>query len=47
MRLKETVEDEASGSLKTPSCKKPRLADKVMNQIALTPPAIVGDQTVP
>ena len=47
MHLQETVEDEASGSLKTPSCKRPRLAEKVAKDLALTPPAIVGDQTVP
>ena len=46
MNLVETLEEPES-SYRTPSAKKPRLATNVVRQLDLTPPPVVGSQTVP
>ena len=46
MNLVETLEEPES-SYRTPSAKKPRLATDVVRQLDLTPPPVVGSQTVP
>lgn len=47
MNLKQTLDEDAPGSTETPCCKKPRLADKAERSLSLSPPAVVGPQTVP
>ena len=46
MSLEETLPDEGPGATETPACKKPRLAEQAKNSLNLTPPAVVGPQTV-
>ena len=47
MDLGETLEESVPGTLETPACKKPRFADSVSDHLKFTPPAVVGEQTVP
>lgn len=46
MNLEETIDEEVAGSTETPVCKKPRCYSKVESSLSLTPPAVVGPQTV-
>lgn len=47
MDLGATLDEPVPGSLDTPACKKPRFAKSVSEHLTITPPAVVGEQTVP
>jgi hypothetical protein len=44
---REAQEASFPGETRTPSCKKPRLADRVAESLSLSPLAVVGPQTAP
>lgn len=47
MDLGSTLDEPVPGALETPAAKKPRLAPSVSEHLKITPPAVVGEQTVP